>query len=239
MHRALVQAKRCLLPLEFEGAADAIEYHTVILQPSGFGEDGAPMTPFEGRPTPALDALWHNLSSVGIYEITPEENARLTWPTEETPGKVGEHYIQIEVFHQLHCLNFLRKQVYQVPDLDILESHEKHVPSTILAAATAGASVAVQIGLSVVVGIATDLGNSLIYDTASGADVSWKDVDVNAVIVLMFGVGDLLVDTLRNPHKRRSNAVKKIKTSLADEQVTLALANLSPAKAPQTGSALD
>ncbi|KAF5866569.1 hypothetical protein ETB97_011454 [Aspergillus alliaceus] len=127
MHKALEEAKRCLLPLEFEGAAGAIEYQTVVLQPSGFGDDGASMTPFEGPPSPEIDALWHNLSSVGIYEITSEENSRLLWPTDETPGTDGQYYIQIEVFHQLHCLNFLRQQIYHVLDHDFPESHDKHV----------------------------------------------------------------------------------------------------------------
>lgn len=43
-------------------AEDAVEYETVIFAPSGFTEDGRPATPYEGPPSPELDARWHDLS---------------------------------------------------------------------------------------------------------------------------------------------------------------------------------
>jgi RHS repeat-associated protein len=96
--------------------------------------------------------------------------------------------------------------------------------STTLAVVTAGASVAIQIGLSVVVGVAVDFGTSLIYDTATGVDVSWQDIGVNAAIGaltgLMFGLGSEFVDTLRKPAQQVVRSMAKIAAEGAASETT-------------------
>jgi hypothetical protein len=45
-----------------EFVEDAVLYENVVFAPSGFSEDGS-VTPFEGTPTPEIDARWSDLTS--------------------------------------------------------------------------------------------------------------------------------------------------------------------------------
>jgi hypothetical protein len=83
-----------------------------------------------GFPTNKTDELWEDLynckylsleaserffshfRSVGISTISEKEAKKLTIPTMEVPGRKGEYLVQLDVFHQLHCLNDLRKLLY-------------------------------------------------------------------------------------------------------------------------------
>ena len=49
--------------------------------------------------------------SVGNSVISEEEAARLPHPTLSIPG-TQQYLVQLDVFHQLHCLNDLRKAIW-------------------------------------------------------------------------------------------------------------------------------
>ncbi|KZS89689.1 hypothetical protein SISNIDRAFT_224893 [Sistotremastrum niveocremeum HHB9708] len=67
--------------------------------------------PYHNPPSDEKDALWESLYHVGVSWITKDEAALLPNWTEPLPGhEKDEHYlINLDVFHQLHCLNFIRK----------------------------------------------------------------------------------------------------------------------------------
>ncbi|KAJ9602034.1 hypothetical protein H2200_013394 [Cladophialophora chaetospira] len=66
---------------------------------------------YTGFPTDETDALWEDLFDFGISVIGPEEAAKLAIPTLPIPG-TERYLIELDVFHQLHCLNRIRKVFY-------------------------------------------------------------------------------------------------------------------------------
>ncbi len=62
--------------------------------------------------------------TVGIYSITPEQNQDFFGRapqilTADAPyGPPHTPIVQIEVFHQLHCLNYIRHRVYNMTPED-------------------------------------------------------------------------------------------------------------------------
>ncbi|KAM7220099.1 protein of unknown function (DUF3328) domain containing protein [Rhypophila decipiens] len=103
-----------MLPSEFVLAKEAIRYEETTFDPSGFWEDPSRATIYDGPPTTTVNAAWKHLVSVGMYSLTTEEYAHLGLETSIVPGQKDEHIITLEVFHQLHCLNYLRKRAYGI-----------------------------------------------------------------------------------------------------------------------------
>lgn len=50
--------------------------------------------------------------TVGISAISKAEAQQLADPTIAIPGTTDKYLVQLEVFHNLHCLNDLRKLLY-------------------------------------------------------------------------------------------------------------------------------
>ncbi|KZS88505.1 hypothetical protein SISNIDRAFT_260318 [Sistotremastrum niveocremeum HHB9708] len=66
-------------------------------------------TPYNTPYDDETDKLWEDMYSMGIQKIDKHEAALLPNWTEPIEGD-DEHYVVIlHVFHQLHCLNYLRK----------------------------------------------------------------------------------------------------------------------------------
>ena len=61
-----------------------------------------------------------------MYVLTDEEAAQLKHPTSRIYGDSGGYMIQIEVFHQLHCLNALRKLAYGIHELGTGHTAQVH-----------------------------------------------------------------------------------------------------------------
>ena len=110
-------------------AEDAISYEVRVFH-SNFNDD---RTPYQGPPTDAVDAAWEGLyngkfkpasqiinntslipatTEVGINRITPAEAAKLPNATVRIPGDEQHYIVGLDVMHQLHCLNHLRKTLY-------------------------------------------------------------------------------------------------------------------------------
>lgn len=75
---------------------------------------------YEGRPNHENNAAWENLlsgkqifiycidssanKSVGVVTISSEENARLTNGSALVEGSSDTYMVELEMFHQFHCL---------------------------------------------------------------------------------------------------------------------------------------
>jgi hypothetical protein len=75
----------------------------------------ADRTPFTQSPGPEADALWNSISAppgdVGIIWLTEEERRRWGVATAKA-GEGSKYIVTIDVFHQLHCLDRLRRQIF-------------------------------------------------------------------------------------------------------------------------------
>ncbi|KZS88506.1 hypothetical protein SISNIDRAFT_459735 [Sistotremastrum niveocremeum HHB9708] len=69
-------------------------------------------TPYHTPYDDATDELWRNLYDMGIQKITKDQAALLPNWTEPIPGDEGHYVVSLNVFHQLHCLNYLRMALY-------------------------------------------------------------------------------------------------------------------------------
>ncbi|KAI0474681.1 hypothetical protein F4859DRAFT_514530 [Xylaria cf. heliscus] len=97
-------------------ANEAIEYENIEIE-NGFGHE----SPYRGPPTPELEQAWEKLWRYGDYRF-PEGNLPLINRTVNLgdnktlkpwhDGKGGFHG-QLEVFHQLHCLNLVRQYTWR------------------------------------------------------------------------------------------------------------------------------
>ncbi|KAI5927173.1 hypothetical protein F4810DRAFT_707123 [Camillea tinctor] len=106
-------AERVYSPVE-----DIIRYENVVFS-TGFGHE---RTEYQGPPTPERDALWDDLYGFGISRIPRESASKLVNKTVPIPGEPGQYVIQLNVFHQLHCLNMIRKSLYS--DVEYPPDHE-------------------------------------------------------------------------------------------------------------------
>jgi len=94
-------------------ALEAVEYSTVQYNVSRMG------SPIYTGANDAVDAAWNALAfDIGDQMISHEQMKTLGKPMDSlgvANPKTGEHGFRIglEVFHQLHCLNFLRKITYK------------------------------------------------------------------------------------------------------------------------------
>ncbi|KAL4874961.1 hypothetical protein BJY04DRAFT_172202 [Aspergillus karnatakaensis] len=92
----------------FSPANRIIEYKTQTFF-SGFGDE---QTPYMGPPTEEYDAAWEDLYNYGIIKIPKSDAAQLvnhTLPLSSDPGK---YVVELDVFHQLHCLHHLHKKAW-------------------------------------------------------------------------------------------------------------------------------
>jgi len=86
---------------------DLIRYKEVTFEP--YFIDPSPWT----RGTKEeKDKLWESTYNFGISGITKEEASHLLNATLPAPNDPSTYMIQLEVFHNLHCLNMLRKSLY-------------------------------------------------------------------------------------------------------------------------------
>ncbi|CAN8099970.1 unnamed protein product [Discula destructiva] len=68
-------------------------------------------TEYMGFPDDEIDKRWSDLYNFGISVITEQEAQNLAQPTIPIPG-TKDYLIELDVWHNLHCLNDLRKLLY-------------------------------------------------------------------------------------------------------------------------------
>jgi hypothetical protein len=91
-----------------------VKYKTVTFKP--YFIDPSPWT----RGTKEeKDRLWESTYEFGISGISEKEASNLLNATLPAPNDPKTYMIQLEVFHNLHCLNMLRKSLYpeQYPEM--------------------------------------------------------------------------------------------------------------------------
>ncbi|KAF7437552.1 hypothetical protein PC9H_004394 [Pleurotus ostreatus] len=104
--------------------AVSYRYHRFF---NGFGRN---VSPFQVPPSKELDELWEDLYNFGISRIPKSQAKLLPNATEAIPGDEEHYAIELDVFHELHCLNRIRKTIYSdhYPDMRIsLPGNEIHM----------------------------------------------------------------------------------------------------------------
>jgi len=102
----------------YSPAQHLIEYEPRVFTSALHGD----MSPFSEEPSPEVDDAWHSLYPSLVQLIPKEQASKLLMPTAVYPHNADRKYmIELDVFHQLHCLNMIRKALrpdYYVPEID-------------------------------------------------------------------------------------------------------------------------
>ncbi|KAF3762728.1 hypothetical protein M406DRAFT_264782, partial [Cryphonectria parasitica EP155] len=90
-------------------AFEAVEYKPVVFH-NNFHED---RTPWQGPPTDEVDKAWDAIyRGVGVIKIPKAQAEQLPNHTLPIPGEEDGYIVGLEVYHQLHCLDFIRRALY-------------------------------------------------------------------------------------------------------------------------------
>ncbi|KAF2653667.1 hypothetical protein K491DRAFT_694507 [Lophiostoma macrostomum CBS 122681] len=107
----LVRREKCVDPSlkTYMPANDAVEWEETV-----FIDMPGEVSPYLGTPSDEIDELWDQLyTGTGFLLFDPEETRRMVEPTVAIPTSGGDSGLYgMEVFHELHCLNVLRKSLY-------------------------------------------------------------------------------------------------------------------------------
>ncbi|KXL48195.1 hypothetical protein M433DRAFT_27669 [Acidomyces richmondensis BFW] len=88
-------------------AQDIVKYSKVE-----FGKYFADRSPYLQGASNDIDAKWEDLYNFGLSGLTYDEASKLLDPTAHLPHDKSTYIVTLGVFHQLHCLNHLRKALY-------------------------------------------------------------------------------------------------------------------------------
>ncbi|PLN76268.1 hypothetical protein BDW42DRAFT_179149 [Aspergillus taichungensis] len=121
----LVQdAKNIRIPTTiYSPAQHVIKYGPVTFN-GGF--DKSNKTPYQGYPNEANNQAWEALYNFGVIEVPRSEAAKLVNTTMPVPEDPTQYVVELDVFHELHCLNHLRKMAWGV-DMGVDTSNETEV----------------------------------------------------------------------------------------------------------------
>ncbi|KAF2186000.1 hypothetical protein K469DRAFT_726441 [Zopfia rhizophila CBS 207.26] len=82
-----------------------LAYHSVLFS-NGEDED---VTAYMLPPSDEVDAAWDALYNFNMQVIPASSAKKLQNETSAIPGDEDHHIVMLDVFHQLHCLNMIRK----------------------------------------------------------------------------------------------------------------------------------
>ncbi|KAH8897914.1 hypothetical protein GQ53DRAFT_818168 [Thozetella sp. PMI_491] len=92
---------------------EAFEYHDVVFH-RDFGPEARFFSEYSGWPNDETDRRWKALYEHGFSYIDSNSHDKLLNKTLRTPmpGKEDSYMVVLDVFHQLHCLNTIRRYFY-------------------------------------------------------------------------------------------------------------------------------
>ncbi|KAI1113166.1 hypothetical protein F5Y14DRAFT_452230 [Nemania sp. NC0429] len=86
----------------YSPAESAVSYRRTVLS----------YTKYAGPPTAERNKMWDNLHHRGVVTRISREEARKVTSNDTFELPDGEHLFQLEMFHQLHCLDTIRQTLY-------------------------------------------------------------------------------------------------------------------------------
>lgn len=91
-------------------AGDAIEYRVETT----YASEDYPDSEYQGWPTDEKDKLWDQYEKGNYLWIDRPTAAKLPFETEHAPTEehMGDYVVGLSVFHVLHCLSVLRRNLY-------------------------------------------------------------------------------------------------------------------------------
>ncbi|KAF8988495.1 hypothetical protein BDQ17DRAFT_1434991 [Cyathus striatus] len=118
-------AEHCLTSLQRYSPAQDVIQQKEIKFTIGAGDD---IPIYEQEPSPEVDEAWVKLYEFSIIVVNSEEMTLLPNFTEPLPENPQLGAISLDVFHQLHCLNMIRKiiQSEYYPDFQLPGIHIQH-----------------------------------------------------------------------------------------------------------------
>ncbi|KAJ6521248.1 hypothetical protein DFH09DRAFT_1331282 [Mycena vulgaris] len=93
--------------LLYSPAREAVEYEVQVFH-TGFHEDFSKYQEISNE----ADQAWLDLYNDRFTRITKEEAARLPNKTAPIPGDEDHYFVLLHVFHDLHCLNYIRRALH-------------------------------------------------------------------------------------------------------------------------------
>jgi len=103
--------------LVYSPAQSAVKYETQVY------DQLSVRTKYNGPPTDETDEVWSALYEHDLARISTDEASRLANRTSTIRGDEAHHVIGLGVFHQLHCLDIVRKALWPIrygPQSDFL-----------------------------------------------------------------------------------------------------------------------
>jgi len=95
--------------LLYSPAENMIQYEVKKFR-SGLNGEGDDI--YSLPPSDEVDAAWADLYNFGVTELTEDQANRLANVTMEVPNSDNKYVMLLDVFHELHCINLLRKALY-------------------------------------------------------------------------------------------------------------------------------
>ncbi|KII95582.1 hypothetical protein PLICRDRAFT_34492 [Plicaturopsis crispa FD-325 SS-3] len=92
----------------YSPAQSAVEYKAVKFH-SSWAPD---LAIYEQPPSDEVDNAWNDLYKYAISRVPKSEAARLPNKTYPVENEKDKYFVGLDVFHQLHCLNYLREALY-------------------------------------------------------------------------------------------------------------------------------
>ncbi|KAK0121763.1 hypothetical protein ONS95_010049 [Cadophora gregata] len=102
------QSNECL-PLIYTPAQDAIVREAKVLSV----KINQTSNMFNAEPSPEVDDAWASLFRYANIRITKDEVDRLGRPSLRLIDGTGDYFGTLDVYHQLHCLKYIRQYVHQ------------------------------------------------------------------------------------------------------------------------------
>ncbi|KAJ7504927.1 hypothetical protein B0H11DRAFT_1979859 [Mycena galericulata] len=97
----------------YSPAQEAVEYGVTAYAITG--EDPV----FHIPPSPKLDAAWDDLYNFGVSQIPKSQAQLLPNKTHPIPGDEGNYILELDVFHNLHCLvDYYTEHLMELAHLD-------------------------------------------------------------------------------------------------------------------------